>query len=263
MEQEVRSHLHELAAQLPSGWRLMFWSDAAAEFFIGSQLKSEFLRAFLSIEPKYGPARADFLRYAIMDKCGGVWLDLKSWWEKPDHHLRKFAPLPPLVFCNWGFQNQDIAEDTFKRGEIQNWNLVSAPGHPIWGCVLEAVRDEIMRELSAQENPRYVPKKGKQEVLRITGPILLSRIAYPMLAQYPHLLLKNNSDFGFMYDRWAAQNRGSHVKLNQRAGLGKHYTKLKDPIIRPAGQIKRGSVLMAAHSNTSPYEVPRAVARGT
>ena len=71
----------------------------AADALIESELECHIAlhRAF-----RYGPARACLLKYALIEKCGGVWLDLKSWWSKPEYHLKKFAPLPPLVFCGRG-----------------------------------------------------------------------------------------------------------------------------------------------------------------
>ena len=80
---------------------------------------------------------------------------------------------------------------------------VSTPGHSAWRAVLGEAQCLIMQELDGLSDPKYSPKKGKQAVLCMTGPILLSRVVYPMSPQYPHLILKNSAEFGFAYDFWA------------------------------------------------------------
>ena len=216
------------------------------------------VRGLGCIAPQYGPARADVLRYALMAKCGGVWLDIKSWWEKPEYHLQKFSPLRPLVLGGWGWANQaeEIPEDPFKRGEVQNWNLVSAPGHPVWDAVLKAVAANVQQEL-ANQGSNQPPMTGKQNVLRLTGPIMLSRVLYPMLVGYPHLLLKNSSEFGFVYDRW-----GQHQKKQGRLGL--NYSKLKKvPIVRDPKCRRSVLTLVSSSPLDGPYEVPRAVTQSS
>ncbi len=66
---------------------------------------------------------------------------------------------------------------------------------------------------------------GKQAVLCITGPIAMSKAMYPILRTCPHLLLKNK-EYKFGYDMM-----GGYIKKQQQLGAGKHYSKLKEPVI--------------------------------
>lgn len=57
------------------------------------------LRAFLSINPLYGTARADLFRYALIFKRGGVYLDAKS---AAFNISRVFKPKDTFLVAHWG-----------------------------------------------------------------------------------------------------------------------------------------------------------------
>ena len=116
----------------------------------------------------------------------------------------------------------------------------------VWGEVLGGVESAILEELEKQKNPNYRAKFGKQPVLEITGPIVMSRRMYPISTQYSHLLLRSSGDFGWTYDRWK-----HHAKKQSQAGLGMRYSKLKDAIVRrPAS---KGSVLTYSSGGAAPW----------
>ncbi len=48
------------------------------ETFLRTHATEDQIKAYLSINPNYGAARADFFRYAVMFYKGGVYLDIKS-----------------------------------------------------------------------------------------------------------------------------------------------------------------------------------------
>ena len=138
--------------------------------------------AFNRIDPAYGPARSDFFRYHLMSTRGGVWLDMKSGVLEPlDKTFDKYSPLPPLVLGNWSWPNQAefIPADRHKRGEIQNWHLISAPGHVIWEVVMNHVVENIERYDAKRDGV------GKMAVLKLTGPITMSRTDVPHAANVP------------------------------------------------------------------------------
>src|ERR1700692_1394936 len=64
-------------------WEHRLYDDAAINHFIASHYPSDYLDLYLKINPKYGAARADFFRYLLMYKCGGVYLDIKASTIKP------------------------------------------------------------------------------------------------------------------------------------------------------------------------------------
>ena len=151
-----------------------------------------------------------------------MWLDGKSGFNGVlEKNLAKWLPLPPLVFGHWGWPNQHehIPEDVHKKGEIQQWFLISAPQHPVWDEVLLKVVENI------ENYDEKVDGVGKFAVLKITGPIAMSRTLYPLLSQHPHLHVKDK-ELGMLYDCL-----GGHEKKQNMMGGGTHYSKLKEPIV--------------------------------
>ena len=204
------------------GWRVCFIGDNLMCDMIEAECNPREVRAFKALNPKYGPARADFLRYHLMRSRGGMWLDAKSGFTGVlEKNLAKWLPLPPLVFGHWGWPNQHdhIPEDVHKKGEIQQWFLISAPQHPVWDEVLYDVVENIERY------DQTVDGVGKFAVLKITGPIAMSRTLYPLLSQHPHLHVKD-TQLGMLYDCL-----GGHEKKQTMMGSGTHYSKLKEPIV--------------------------------
>jgi len=216
-------HLNDMLRRAP-GWVVNFVDDRQMLERIAFDCTEREQQCFERINPKYGPARADFLRYVLMRTYGGLWLDLKSGFVGDlNKNLEKFFPLPPLVLGHWGWPNQHdvIPEDVHNFGEIEQWWLLSAPGHPVWNTVLDAVCTNI---------ERYTPADGfgKQIVLCVTGPIAMSRAMYPKLITFPHLLLRDK-EYKFEYDQL-----GHHAKKQDQMGAATpHYSKLKEPLITP------------------------------
>lgn len=66
-----------MAAANP-GWEHRLYNSAKAERFIADHYGVGTLAAYLRIGPEYGAARADLLRYLVIYKHGGVYLDLQS-----------------------------------------------------------------------------------------------------------------------------------------------------------------------------------------
>jgi len=79
--------------------------------------------AFKYINPAYGAAKADFLRYAIMYVHGGIYIDMKSC-------ISDYIPEMPedidLITFQWG-DNNPPQRHLFKGGEYVNWFLYARP----------------------------------------------------------------------------------------------------------------------------------------
>jgi mannosyltransferase OCH1-like enzyme len=170
---------------------LFFVDDPTMENIIRAECSPRERAAFFRLNPQYWPARADFLRYHLLRSRGGLWLDATSGFANElDQNLAKYRPLPPLILSHWGWPNQheNIPEDIHKSGEIQNWMMMSVKNHPCWNFAIGYVVRQI---------EEYTPAVGvgKFAVLKITGPIALSRALYPLLPGWPHLLLKDTRKY--------------------------------------------------------------------
>ena len=134
------------------------------------------------LNPNFGAAKADFIRYALLYLYGGVYIDAKSCIT---------GPLPPIenkydmITCNWGdYLPRPPQEHLFVGGEYINWFLYARPKSPIMYDILNNVKNNILNlhkypykiyQMNIAEevnNPLIIDSKGI--VLATTGPIMLT-----------------------------------------------------------------------------------------
>lgn len=129
--------------------------------------------AYCMINPKYGASLGDFARYCILYLYGGVYLDIKSGIRKPLRSLVEYAEKLPtsnvMLVSHW----KDVSPHRLRyppRGEIQNWVIISTPRHPVLYQIIEEMVDRIHRSGGGI---------GKEEVLALTGPLLMTDVILP------------------------------------------------------------------------------------
>ena len=201
-----------------------FWSDAACEALMSGE--PGYVRdMYYHVNGEYGPAKADIIRYCLLKNYGGLYLDVKSSVTEWSKFMLSTYDTRPLALWNWDWPNRaaELPESRGK-GEICNWVMASAPNHPIWTCLLSAIAREIKQELASQSrgNPA---KHGKEAVLNLTGPLIMSRTFYPILNCFDYTLTEAGKT-GFTFDP-----SGNHQKHSKKVGKTVHYSKLKTPIV--------------------------------
>ena len=105
--------------------------------------------------------------------------------------------------------------------EYQQWQIVSAPGHPF----LERVIENVLRNLRIY-NPG-IHGVGKNGVLAVTGPIAYTLAIHPLLSSCPHRFVDSAQDLGFEYNVFiTGRNSSAHHFL-----FPTHYAALNRPIV--------------------------------
>jgi len=217
LAQNVRS-----IREINPGWAYRFFDDAQMEDWIQRNYGAEVLGYYHRINPKYGAARADFFRYLLIYKLGGVYFDIKSSTSRPlDEVLRPddvylLSRWPEGVYAGWG-KHEGL--EAVGGHEFQQWHVIAAPGHPFLRAVLERIVNAI---------DRYDPWRdgtGKRGVLHLTGPIAYTLAIAPLLA-HPHRLVSSEQDLGLLYSVFGKNTTQTHRSL-----FKSHYTKLDEPII--------------------------------
>jgi mannosyltransferase OCH1-like enzyme len=180
------------------------------------------LQRFLRIDARYGAARADLFRYLLMYKVGGVYLDIKSGAAQPFDSVLRADDRFVLSYWDasnaasgWGqhYELRDIA-----AGELQQWHIICAPGHPFMHAVIETVLANI---------DTYVPSLhgvGKNGVLRVTGPIAYTRAIHRILHQHPHRIADSARDLGLTYNIYRNQSHETAFKS--------HYSVQVHPLVQ-------------------------------
>jgi len=224
----ITDNIARLKAMNP-GWRHVLHGDDDIQAHIGTHFGAEVLKAYNSINPLYGAARADFFRYLLMFQDGGVYLDVKSGCARP---LESFiAPEDELLLSRWKnqpgekFAGWGAHIDDGVPSELQSWHIIARPRHPLMQAVIEAVLANL-RTYSMRKHG-----VGKFGVLRTTGPIAYTKAIEPLLAQHPHRFFDSDAA-GLVYVALTLPpGQASHMGLFKQ-----HYTRVKMPLVSSGPQ---------------------------
>ncbi len=137
--------------QLHPDWEYRLWTDAENDAFARKEFP-EFYPVYKGFSRNI--MRADVIRYLIMYKIGGLYLDLDYEFLKPFDFEEALVVLP---------KNRSISEGDAYDG-IGNCVFASVPGHVYWRNVLDDLKN----------NPPVIDNYG--DVIAATGPLLLTRI---------------------------------------------------------------------------------------
>ena len=215
---------------LHPGWTIAFYDGADRLDFIRKHFDKEMVRTYLSINPHYGPARADLFRYLLLYQCGGVYLDIKSSatirlddvLQSTDQYLLShWDNAPGRLFEGWG-----LRAETPYPGEFQQWHIVAAPRHPFLERVIRSV------QMNINSYDVSLDGTGKRAVLRVTGPIAYTKAIRPLLGKARSRLV-NISDLGFIYSIFDPANeefRRSGRLVHEALTPG-HYRSLTEPLV--------------------------------
>ena len=219
------SHIAQLRDTNP-GWEYRFYDDAAAEQFIAEQYGDTILTVYHSISPLYGAARADLLRYLVLYRLGGAYLDIKSMAEMPLDDM--VAPEDGFILSQWRNRRGDVHNGfglhpelwSVSGGEFQQWFLACAPSHPLMCSVIEHVVRNIHRYSVLRDGV------GFSAVVRVTGPIAYTRAIAPLLGRYPCRRVANETVLGLRYSTLDGE---THRRITGR------YDQLRVPLITTNG----------------------------
>ena len=209
-------------------WKYRLFLEKDVKKYILFSYGPLYLYLYLSINPKYGPARADFFRYLYIYKHGGVYLDIKSTINKNlDKVLRENDS---IVLSHWDDFYKDWGKHNDLEGEeFVQWFIISKPKNKILKLVIE----EVIKNIKNYNQNHYLT--GKNGVLRLTGPVLFSRIIYENINKFKFRLV-NFNDLGLKYSIYDQENKHQHHTLE----FPNHYTYLREPIvISPKVKLKK------------------------
>ncbi len=228
----VQANVDKIRSMNPS-WEYRFYDDDDMADYVGTQYGDAMLDSYCRINKKYGASRADFFRYLLMYKEGGVYLDIKSSMDRPlDAVLRpddvyllsRWRNSVGEMYEGWGMHDQ-LKE--FGGHEFQQWHIIAAPGHPFLRAVIERVLDNIDRY-----NP-LLHDTGKGGVLRVTGPIAYTQSITPLLQRNKYRLVDSQGDLGLVYSIFGAASNLAHKSIFRF-----HYTELQEPVATLTGPTK-------------------------
>lgn len=140
-------HIRQLKKKNPD-YTYHFYDDNDIDAFIKAEFDQEVLNLYRKI--KIGAAKADFFRYAILYKKGGIYLDIDS---------RIISPLSKFIISN---DHAVISKESNLRNYIQ-YALFFEKEHPFLKKTLEVVMENL------KEN------KYPGDVHKTTGPAAFTK----------------------------------------------------------------------------------------
>jgi mannosyltransferase OCH1-like enzyme len=221
-----KKHIHQkfqenidYIKKLNPTWNHILYDDDDIERYICKNYPPYILQIYNRINPSYGAAKADFFRYLLMYKEGGVYLDIKSAMVTSLDDLIKTDD--EYILSHWYTRDQrDILKN--KLGEYQQWHIICRPWHPF----LKSVIDNVIKNIENYDD--IIDGVGKPGVLRLTGPIIYTQCIIPMIKNHNVTIYEMNEYIGLIYNNTHShQNSDKHMSLFDVP----HYSKLTTPII--------------------------------
>lgn len=210
---EFKENINFIKSLNPN-WKYTLYDDQDIKKYIRDNYGEEILKYYNKINPKYGPARADFFRYLLIYKEGGAYFDIKSAPTLPLDTI--ILPDDEYILGHWDGNPQFNIVNNI-RGEYQQWYIIAKPKHPF----LKEVIDKVIRNIDNYTVHRF--GTGKQAVLEVTGPVIYTNAISPILNNHNHRFIDLNEFAGLSYNNI----QKSHVNLFNKT----HYSKLTEPII--------------------------------
>ena len=217
------------------GWSHRLYRDADAVEFVEEHYPPEVLRCYERIDPRYPAARSDLLRYLVLYRLGGVYLDLKSGARHPldevlrtdDRYLLAHWPNGPgETYEGWGLWPELASQP---RGEFVQWFIAAAAGHPFLRAAIRRVLDNVARY------SRVVDGAGRPGVVRTTGPVAYTLAILPELARHEHRVVDAERDLGFVYTLVPDWRSGRETAA--------HYSTLREPVVVPRASDRAADLL--------------------
>lgn len=216
---ELAQNLADLKQNNPD-WTFCFYDDDDQVAFIKNYFPN-LLSYYASIDADYGAAKADFFRYLLVYKLGGVYLDIKSSLTKPLNQI--VSEDTKFILAYWANPSDGMHEEINNpKGEFEQWHVISVAGHPF----LKVVIDSVCRNLTVY-NP-FFDGKSSTATLRVTGPIAYSIAILSVIEKHPHSI-NTDEALGLVYSIF---HRDQATKLIHRAVFKSHYSRSIKPLVK-------------------------------
>lgn len=219
----IKNNINQLKVDNPD-WEFRLYDDQDIEHYMESYFPS-LLPIYKKINPVYGAAKADFFRYLVVYKDGGVYLDIKSGASKSLNSIIKDND--KYILSHWPRSYPKImlgqhVDITNPIGEFQQWHIISVAGHPFLRAVINNVCNNINHY-----NPT-LHEYGAFGVFNLTGPIAYTETIYRMLNKHPYRLEKDHLDVGLIY---CAIDQTDPLSGHHKVFTKKHYSLIEEPVV--------------------------------
>ena len=195
-------------------YTFIFYDDFDCDFFIKNNFNETIYNAYKSINPCYGAMKADFFRYCILFKKGGVYLDIKSSIHYPLHKIIKPNDICLLDVLRNNYESYRLNSPTYEQ-----WILFFEPGHPYLKEVINAMVLLIHQKYNPNINKSLTIK---QQILHITGPDMFSTCVKNYIKN--NKVLHRTIDYGSFFGIFSTDYKQMYT-INGKL----HYSECNEP----------------------------------
>ena len=195
--------------------------------------------AYFRLNPDFGAARADFWRYCVLFRYGGVYLDIDSTCIVPLRRIIRPCDSAVLsqeknqidrwtsetkTFEERGFLSEPPDQLTDQPSNVfLQWLLIFEPQHPLLAALIERVTDAV---LNYREPPPDHRPGGHIRTIYLTGPLRLTDTIWKSFRSNPEIFDNIRFD-GIDYQGKALFQFPGHSDKDRQCP---HYSKLSAPI---------------------------------
>lgn len=203
-------------------WEYRFYGPNEIMFFLMTHYSERYINAYYKINPEYGAARSDYFRYLLINKVGGVYLDVKSYTLVPFNDIINCED--ELILFGWQehptnkYSNYGSHQEITRINEYQQWNIFSTPGNKYIKNVVESITTNIENYTTEEF------QMGWRGVFRTTGPIAYTNAIESVNDGVGIRFAGNHEVNGLIYKIEGDINSDEKQQP-------KHYTLLDTPVI--------------------------------
>lgn len=200
----------------------IFYDDAACDLFIKNNFDAKIYQAYNNINDCYGAMKADFFRYCVLYKLGGIYLDIKS-----KINIPIFSVIRPDDICLLDNARPNLEPWRKNAPTYEQWLLMFAPNHPY---LLETIH-MITKYIQIKYQPTIQGisiLNTKQKILHVTGPDSFTRCINNYIKKYK-VVMHRNIDYNNYFQ---LNPGGSAYKKMYTINNGKHYSEMNLPLYK-------------------------------
>jgi len=200
-------------------YKFIFYNDNDCQVFIKKNFDEKIFNAFMKINNCYGAMKADFFRYCVLYKIGGVYLDIKSSIKKPLGLIIK-----PDDSCLLDIPRNYLEPWRKNAPTYEQWLLIFEPKHPY---LLEIINNMVNYIENNYEPtiPKIKKLNSKQKILHITGPDAFTKAINNVISVSGKLHRNIN------YNNYFCRESTDYIKM-YTINNKKHYSQYNEPLYK-------------------------------
>ena len=200
----------------------IFYNDYDCTNFIKKNFDLNIFNAYMSINDVYGAMKADFFRYCVLYKIGGIYIDIKSIFKYPIFNLINKNDICILDYPR-------ISKERWRKytsATFEQWLLIFAPGHPYLLSMINLMVHYI--NIKYEPSIKYISYlTTKEKILNVTGPDAFAKAIFTCIH-------KNNRQFhrNINYDKYFKLSNNQNYKNMYKMNNKTHYSELNQPLYK-------------------------------